>query len=373
MSARQTTPHGSQIDQRWHDLAEILVGYSTGVQPGDRVLISMIEVETFPLVRALYQAVIAAGGYPHIEFDSAYLERDLLLTGTAAQISHVPEVTRLGIEWADVYIGVRGSSNPNLLLNTPAETISSRRKAMGIISALRTESTRWVLVRVAGETMAQQAGLGIDEMMSVFFNSVLKDWPSEAREYDRVLALFAGANQVRIVAPGTDLHFDTSGRRFLLEDGHINMPGGEVFTSPVEDSAEGYIRFTYPGVFAGQKVSGIRLQFSRGEVIDATADENAELLKRLLTMDDGAKRLGEFGVGLNDALAGCYNDPLYDEKIQGTIHLALGRSYSMCGGKNMSALHWDIVTEMGDQGEIFVDGRAVFQSGVWKTGDREDG
>lgn len=358
------------MDQRWQELAEILVGYSTVVGPGDRVMISMLEIETFPLIRALHAAVIAAGGYPYIEFNSAFLERDLLLHGTDDQISWVPEMAELGMDWADIYIGVRGSSNPSLLFNTPVDRISERRKAMGYISALRTEKTRWVLVRVPGDAMAQQAGIGLDEMMAVFFNSVLRDWQKEAAEYEQIRSLFAGGHQIRIVGPGTDLRFDTTGRHFLLEDGHINMPGGEVYTSPVEESAEGHISFTYPGVFAGRSVTGIELQFSKGEVVAASAKSNQELLERLLAMDEGARRIGEFGIGLNKALEGCYRDPLYDEKVWGTAHLALGRSYSACGGKNRSALHWDIVTDLRDEGEIHVDGRRVFHAGAYATSDQ---
>ena len=323
----------------------------------------MLETETFPLIRALNTAVIAAGGYPHIEFSSASLERDLLCHGADDQIAWVPEPSEMAMEWADVYIGIRGSSNPSLLSSISPEKISARRKAIGHISALRTEKTRWVLVRVPGDSMAQQAGIGLDEMMALFFEAVLKDWEREAKYYDEIRSLFTGANDVRIVGPGTDLRFSTAGRKFLVEDGHINMPGGEVYTSPVEETAEGTIKFTYPGVFAGQTVLDIELHFDKGKIIAATAQNNQELLDRLLSMDEGARRIGEFGIGLNRALTGIYLDPLYDEKIWGTLHLALGRSYAECGGKNASALHWDVVTDLLPDGEIFIDGKRVFHSG----------
>ncbi len=357
----------SFVDHRWRRLADTLVRYSTAVRPGDRVLISMHEIDTFPLVRALNARVVAAGGYPHVEFQSTLLERDLLTYGTDEQIGTVPELSRAGMEWADVYIGIRGSANPHAFHDVAAERLSRHRKALGTLSAYRTNNTRWVLSRIPGDAMAQQAGISTDRMMQLFFDSVLGDWEEAAHEFSRIESLFTGASRIRIVGPGTDLVLDTGGRRFVLEDGHVNMPGGELFTSPVETSAEGVITFTFPGVFAGRAVDGIRLRFSRGEVVAAEARSNKELLTHLLHMDDGAKRIGELGIGLNTVLDRCFRDPLYDEKIRGTVHIALGRSYSVCGGKNGSALHWDLVTDLREEGEIYVDGHRIFRDGAYVT------
>jgi aminopeptidase len=141
------------------------------------------------------------------------------------------------------------------------------------------------------------------------------------------------------------------------------MPDGEVFTCPVDDSAEGQIYFEFPGVFAGQRVEGIRLEFSGGEVVKATAESNEELLHDLINMDEGSKRLGEFGVGTNFGIDRFCYDILYDEKIGGTIHIALGRAYAECGGVNQSALHWDIIKDLRQEGEIYLDGKKVFENG----------
>jgi len=353
------------LDRRWVDLARILAGYSTAVRPGDRVLITMVEPETFPLVRALHDAVIRAGGYPHVELQSALLERDLLAHGTPEQIARVPELSRAGLEWADVSVGVRGASNPFILGGMPAERLAAHRRAMGELSSLRIARTRWVLVRVPSDALAQQAGLGMDEMMGLYFEATLRDWEAEARRSREVLALFDGASTVRIEAPGTDLTLETRGRRFLVEDGHINMPGGELYTSPVETSAEGTISFSMPGAFAGRTVPGIVLRFAGGRVVSAHAEANVELLTSLLSMDEGASLVGELGLGLNAGLGISCGDPLLDEKILGTAHIALGRSYAACGGTNHSALHWDLVTDLRQEGRVWADGRLVQERGVF--------
>ncbi|MFA9403471.1 MAG: aminopeptidase, partial [Anaerolineales bacterium] len=164
----------------------------------------------------------------------------------------------------------------------------------------------------------------------------------------------------------TDLSFSTEGRIYEVADGHLNMPDGEIFTAPVDDSAEGHIYFEFPGVYFGERIPGIKLEFSKGEVIGATAEGNEELLKNLIDMDEGSSRIGEFGVGINYGIDRFAYDILYDEKIGGTIHIALGRAYAECGGINQSALHWDIVKDLRQEGQIYLDGKLVFEKGRYK-------
>lgn len=352
-------------DPRWDQLAEILVGYSTGTKPGDKALIAMTETDTLPLCRAVYAAAIRAGAFPCVEFQSAYLERDLMRYGNQEQLDWVTELSAYGMQWADVYFGLRGARNPHEFADIPAERITAHRRVLGQISALRTALTRWVLVRVPNESFAQQAGMSLDEMMSFFFKATLRDWPEEARRYRAIAAVFQAAETVRIVGSGTDLTFSTKGRRYLVGDGHINMPDGEIYTAPVDDSAAGVITFDFPGMYAGKLIPGLRLEFSGGVVVRASAESNEDLLFSLLRMDEGASRIGEFGVGVNFGIDRFCYDFLYDEKIGGTIHLALGRAYAECGGINHSALHWDIVKDLRWEGAIYLDGRKVFENGAF--------
>lgn len=350
-------------DPRWDELASILVNYSTRTQPGDKVQITMMETETFPLARAVYAAAVKAGALPHIEFQSAYLERDLMRFGSQSQLDWVPEMSAYGMEWGDVYIGLRGARNPHEFDGISAEKIAAHKRAMGKVSSMRNDLTRWVLIRVPNESFAQQAETSLDEMMEFFFSATLRDWQAERQRLEELQQVFETAEHVRIVGRDTDIQFSTKGRHYVVADGKLNMPDGEIFTAPVDDSVEGHVFFEFPGVYVGQQVAGIRLRFENGKVVEATSDTNEELLHNLLEMDEGARYIGEFGVGLNFGIDRYSYDILYDEKIGGTIHLALGRAYKECGGTNHSALHWDIVKDLREEGEIFLDGRRVFENG----------
>jgi aminopeptidase len=351
------------FDQRWSQLGEILVNYSTRTRAGDRLLITMMELETFPLTLAVYEHAVRAGAFPQVQFSSAYLERALLNHGTAELIARVPDLERTGMEWADVYIGLRGARNPFELAGIPTEQLAAHKRALGAISALRNEQTRWVLVRVPNESFAQTAGMSLDTAMNFFFNATLRDWEEESRLYKRIQDIFQAATQVRISGRGTDLTFSTAGRTYVVGDGHINIPDGEVYTAPVDDSAVGVIAFEYPGIYAGRSIESIRLEFRAGEVVAATSESGEEFLQQILTLDDGARRIGEFGIGVNDGIDRFVGDILFDEKIGGTVHLALGRAYAECGGTNQSALHWDLVKDLRTEGAIELDGRRVLENG----------
>ncbi len=355
------------IDPRWESLAAVLVGHSTAVRPGDRVLITMMETGSYPLARAVHAAAVRAGGLPQIEFQSAGIERDLLALGSDEQAGWVPEMQHKGMEWADVSIGLRGSANPHELEDVPAARIAARRRALGAVSALRTERTRWVIVRVPGPALAQAAGMSADSLESLFFAACLRDWAEERRRLEAAAGLFAGAREVRIAGRGTDLRLSIAGRTWMIDDGRINMPGGEIATCPVEDAVDGEIAFEQPAVFAGRSIPGIRLRFERGLAVEARADRHEDLLRSLLDVDEGARRVGELGIGMNPAIDRFCGDLFYDEKIAGTAHIALGRSYAECGGRNRSSLHWDIVKDLRAEGAIYADGRKVFEAGRFLT------
>ena len=356
------------FDRRWSQLGEILVNYSTRTRSSDRLLITMMELETFPLTLAVYEHAVRAGAFPQVIFASAYLERTLLQYGNEEQFGRVPDLERAGMVWADTYIGLRGARNPHELAGIPIDRLATHKRALGVVSALRNEQTRWVLTRVPNESFAQAAGMSLDAMAAFYFAATLRDWEVEAREYRRLREVFQSADRVRIVGRDTDLSFSTAGRTYVVGDGHINMPDGELYTAPIDDSAQGVISFDFPAQFAGQSITGIRLEFRDGVVASSTADSGEALLRRIVAMDDGARRIGEFGIGLNFDIDRFVGDVLYDEKIGGTIHLALGRAYAECGGTNQSSLHWDIVKDLRREGAIELDGRRVFENGHFLIG-----
>lgn len=351
-------------DPRWEQLAEILINYSTGTQSGDRVLISMLETETLPLARAVYSQAVKAGAFPYVEFHSAYMQRELMRWGNKEQVEWIPEIQNYGVaEWADVYVSIRGTRNPHEFSDIPLEQFIANRRMMGKLSALRTAHTRWVIARVPNEAFAHQAGMSLEDAETLFFSATLRDWAGESLRGKALQSMFEEATTVRVTGLDTDLTFSTVGRKYIVGDGHINMPDGEVFTAPMEDSVEGRISFEFPGVFFGQEVEGIQLEFSGGRAVSATARTNEALLTQIIHMDAGAARLGEFGIGTNRGITRYCHDHFYDEKMYGTVHFALGRSYDTCGGKNHSSLHWDIVKDLRVEGAIYLDGRLVFRNG----------
>ena len=351
------------FDPRWGQLAEILVDYSTRVKPGDKALITMMEVETFPLTLAVYELIAKRGAYPQVQFASAYLEKALMEHGSKELLEWVPDQEVHGMQWADVYFGLRGARNPYEFASISGEKLAAHKRAMGQVSALRNESTRWVLVRVPNESLAQAAGMSLSAMMDFFFMATLRDWSAEVARYDEIRTVFQSAKTVHIEGAGTNLTMSTAGRTWVIGDGSMNMPDGEIFTAPVDDSAEGTIFFEFPATYAGVGIEGIRLEFKNGEVVSASADRNGDFLQQVLAIDDGARRLGELGIGTNFGIDRFIGDLLYDEKIGGTCHLALGRAYPACGGTNQSSIHWDLVKDLRTEGAIRLDGEVVFEKG----------
>ncbi len=214
----------------------------------------------------------------------------------------------------------------------------------------------------------RSAGVRADaaEYEEFVYGAVLRDWDVEGRRMAGIASLFDGAEEVRIVGERTDLKLSLAGRNGMIEDGHINMPGGEVFYSPIEDSAEGEVTFCeFPAMYYGHEVSGVRLVFEAGQVVEASAATGEDFLLRTLDTDEGARRLGELGIGCNPGIRRFSKNVGFDEKIDGTVHLAIGNSYSSTGGTNISSVHWDMVKDLHNGGQIFVDGRLAQEGGRW--------
>ena len=323
-------------------VADVLVNYSTALQPGERVMIAMVELETFPLAQAVYEACIKAGAFPQVQFLSETLRHALLKHGAAHQHGWLPEIEAYGMEWADVYFGLRGASDLQLMRDIPADVLAANQRAQGVISTLRWQKTRWCLVRVPNAALAQQAETDLETLKDMFFAACLLDYGSAAAQWREQAARLKGADMVRIIAGAeTDLQFSVAGRKWLVFDGRINLPDGEIYTAPVNDSLNGRIHFEWPAALGGVLVHNIRLAWEDGELISASATSNEDFLMRVLETDAGSSRLGEFAFGVNPCVNRFCKDILYDEKIGGTIHLALGRAYAECGGVNQSSIHWD--------------------------------
>ena len=352
------------IDPRWAQVADVLVEHSTALQAGERVMIAMGGVETAPLTHALYAACIKAGALPQAQFLSAELRRSLLRHGDQRQLAWTPEIESYGMEWADVYFGLRGGGRLGDLSDIPAATLSANQAAQGAISAQRWQKTRWCLVRVPEESLARQAGVNLATLQDMFFAGCLLDYQAEAADWRATADKLRGAQTVRIRAGDeTDLSFSVVGRGWVVCDGKINLPDGEIYTAPITDTVDGVIHFDLPGVLGGVAMRDIRLEWRAGELVAASASSNEAYLQRILRTDAGASRLGEFAFGLNRHINRFCGDILYDEKIGGTVHVALGRAYPDCGGVNQSRIHWDLVKDLRVGGAVYVDDQLVLNDG----------
>ncbi len=352
------------MDGRWNQLGELLVHYSASVKPGERVMIAMVELETFPLARAVYEATIKAGGYPQVQFLSEELRHLLLKYGNKEQIAWIPEIEAFGMDWADVYFGLRGAHNPSEFWDIPAERLSANQAAMGKISALRWEKTRWCLVRVPNASLAQQAEVDEETLMEMFFKACLLDWEKENQQWKTSINQLKNRHWVHILGYNTDLTFSIEGRNWVIAMGHNNMPDGEIATAPVESTVDGYITFEFPGVLSGRLVQDIYLRWERGTLVEAKSTTNQDFLRAILDTDPGASRIGEFGIGTNPHINIFCKDILLDEKMRGTVHIALGRAYPECGGTNQSAIHWDIIKDLRKEGAVFIDDQPVIRDGA---------
>ena len=257
----------------------------------------------------------------------------------------------------DVHAGAQLEPERLQLLQQAAEPASRRARALEV---------RWAVVEYPTEAAAAEAGMSLEEYTEFVFDACLLDWDAEERRMLRIKERFDRGGSVRIVGEETDLTIGIEGRDGVVSAGFRNMPDGEVFYSPVEDSAEGVITYAeFPAVYLGHDVVGARLVFRDGRVVEASADEGEEFLKQVLATDPGASRLGELGLGCNPRITRFTRNVLFDEKIDGTVHLAVGASYTYTGGKNESAVHWDMVKDLRPGGELHVDGELVQRDGAW--------
>ena len=351
------------MDKRWKDVADIVVNYSTEVQPGQRVMIAMREIESLPLARSVYREVIRVGGYPQVQFLSDYLDHDLLNFGSDNQITWVPEIEAYGMEWADVYIALRGAHNIHEFTDISSERFATYRHTMGKISSLRWNNTRWCIIRVPNEHFAQQAETDIETVMDLFFNATIRDYEGESKKLQEFAKKLNQGRQIHLIGKNTDLSFSTQGRTWLVGTGKLNLPDGEIFTAPVNSTLNGQISFDWPGVLGGRLVHNILLEWKDGKLINASARKNEDFLFKILDSDPGARLLGEFAIGTNQDINLFCKDIFFDEKIGGTVHIALGRAYPDCGGTNQSAIHWDIIKDTREEGKIYLDDEIIFDKG----------
>jgi aminopeptidase len=270
---------------------------------------------------------------------------------------------------ADALISIEAPENTRELTGLPAERLARLQSGFRPhLERMFTHELKWVGCQYPTPALAQEAGLSLQAFGDFLYGACLLDWEAERERMSRYAEHFGAAEEVRLVGDGTDIRISVAGRSALVDAGGANMPGGEFFLSPVEDSAEGEIAFgEFPAVYNGREVAGIALRFEAGRVVEASATANEEFLLEMLDLDEGASRLGELGIGCNPGITRYMKNTLFDEKMDGTTHLALGNGLPEAGGTNVSQLHWDIVKDLRQRGRIELDGRVVQEDGRWRV------
>ena len=361
-------------DPRIEKLADMLVNYSVEIKPGDKVLLRGQNAAS-PLIKAVYQQVLLAGGLPMTWLIQSDLAELLYRYGNDQQISFIPEPLRIAMETFEVEITLMAEENTRALTNIDPARMVLRSKAMSELNhkflerAARKE-VRWTLALFPTQAYAQDAEMSLGEYEDFVYNACMPDlndpvsyWKRVWEKQEKILKWMEGKKAVHITVPGTDLHLNVAGRSFINCACKENVPDGEIFTGPVEDSAEGYVHFTYPTIFGGREVDGVRLWFEKGKVVKATADKNEAFLLKTLDTDEGSRFLGEFAIGTNPGITRFTGEILFDEKIGGSFHMALGEGYPETGSKNQSGLHWDMICDLRQGGEIRVDGELLYKNG----------
>jgi aminopeptidase len=361
-------------DPRAEALAKILVGYSTEVKEGEVVAIDG-ESAAEPLLLAVYEGVLKAGANPILNVALDGQSAIYYKHASDAQLGWISPVAEWMVEHADVRIAIGASTNTRELSAVPPERQTRRQTATGDLMAramARSASGdfRWCYTLYPTSAYASEAEMSLADYEDFYFGACLADdgdpltaWQRASAETKRLAGWIEGHEEVRVTAPGTDIVLGIAGRKFIPCDGRHNMPDGEFFTGPVEDSVEGEVTFHLPAVIGGREVSGVRLRFEAGKVVDAGAERGEEFLVKLLDTDPGARRLGELGIGTNYGIDRGTREVLLDEKIGGTVHMAVGRSYPESGGENESAVHTDLVCDLRLGGKLEVDGTVMQEDG----------
>lgn len=361
-------------DPRVEKLAGLLVNYCIAVEPGERILVGGPSV-ALPLITETFREVIRVGGMPLTVINEEVFSEILLKEGNAEQIQHVPEPMAYIYENYEGMIHVDAANNTRSLSGVDPKKQQMRHLATRELSQTMMDRTasgelRWVYTMFPSNANAQEADMSLGEYEAFVYGAChvdkedpVAEWRKMSEMQQKLVDWLADKDQVRVCGPEVDLTLSIAGRTFINADGRQNMPSGEIFTGPVEDSANGWVRFTYPAISDGREVEGIFLRFKNGEVVEATARKNEQYLHDQLETDEGARRLGEFAIGTNRGIQRFTKSILFDEKLGGTMHMALGAGYPESGSKNRSAIHWDMICDMRDGGEIWVDGELFYDSG----------
>jgi aminopeptidase len=358
------------VIDRWADL---LADYCLRVEPGETIAIGS-EYLGRPLVEACYKAIVRRGGHPLVRLELPGLHEYFLQEASDAQLEFLPPSALFEAQSANARIRIAAESDTHSMSRVDARRQAIYEKARDPIRQAA-RRTRWVLTQFPTPAYAADAKMPMPDYEEFVTRALFLDrpdpqaaWQELGRRQAGLVEYMTEVREIRIEAANTDITLSVAGRIWINSDGKRNMPSGEIFTGPVEDSVNGRLRCGFPVCRDGRELVGINLEFREGKVVKAQAEQGEEYLLAMLDLDAGSRRLGELGLGLNSGIDRFTGSILYDEKIGGTVHLALGQSYPETGGVNTSALHWDLIVDTRRNGRITADGRVVMENGHWLVG-----
>jgi len=366
-------------DLRVQKFAKILVEHSARIVPGDRVLIEGTTVAE-PLIKELYIQILEKGGLPHpmIGFPGMvpFVQEDMFLTyANDSQLDFVPTFHKLAYEQFESRIRIHSATNTRATSSIDPIKAQRHSKAVSIITATQMKrgaegAFKWVTTLYPTDGFAQDAGMSLKDYEDFVFKAIHANeedpvayWNSTAAGQQKAIDFLKGKDKVTLKGPNVDLTLSIKDRTFMNATGISNMPDGEIFTGPVEESLNGWVKYTYPAIYGGVAVEGAELQFKNGRVEQATATKNQEYLTKMLDSDNGSRYVGEFAIGSNYDIDKFTGNILFDEKIGGTFHMALGAGYPETGSRNKSAIHWDMICDLRTDSEIRVDGDLFYKNG----------
>ena len=362
------------MDYRDQKLAQLITRYSVGVKPGDRVVIRAHK-EGEPLMKELFTQVLEAGGHPVLWPEFSWSDELLMKLGSEEQYTFIHKSQAVFYEEYDCLIRVIAEDNTKSLNGVRPEVFTRFTQSRGPLMNTYMDRTargefRWALTLYPTNAYAQDADMSLDEYADFVYGASMPDlsdpvgyWQQVSARQQRIVNWLKGKKRVHLLGKGTDLRLSIEGRDFINCDCHVNIPDGEIFTGPVEDSMAGHVTFSYPTIYHGHEVTGVQLDFERGWVVKASADKNEAFLLETLDTDAGSRGVGEFAIGTNEGIQRFTRQILFDEKIGGSFHMALGKGYPESGSKAQSAIHWDMICDLRDGGQIWVDDQLLYENG----------
>lgn len=361
-------------DPRLTQLAHLLVHYSARVKPGEFVLIQGEDI-AIPWMSEVAREAIQAGAHVETIVDLPETNEILLHLGSAEQLVQERLIQKQALEKADVWLTAWGTRNTRIHANVPADKLQLAVKGSSSWREVYSRRTgdgtlRWCGTQFPTHADAQEADMSLHEYEDFVYgagrlntDNPIEEWQRIHNEQQRWVTYLNPKKELHILSEGTDLHLNIRDRTWINCDGKVNFPDGEIFTSPVEDGINGHITFSFPGIYMGKEIAGIYLQVEQGQVVNAKAEKGEDLLLALLDSDAGSRHFGEVAIGTNYNIQRFTRNMLFDEKIGGTVHLAIGDSLAEAGGRNKSSIHWDMLCDMRSGGKLYADGQLFYENG----------